>query len=178
MKVEKPSVTIKHINDQLPLPYKEKLAYQTEHQNEASGQSSGTKMVETYSESYWTISPEAGSFIPSVSCYAFPKASMPRWKEHFREMSAQDTRFQQMLKIRRTTLGFGVVQILLGVSLTALSFAAFAFTSSNRIRNACPYWAGFTVSSFLPHWIRIKSVASIAACWRDSNRQTWRFCVL
>lgn len=50
-----------------------------------------------------------------------------------------------MLKIRRTTLGFGVVQILLGVSLTALSFVAFAFTSSNRIRNACPYWAGFTV---------------------------------
>ena len=63
-------------------------------------------------------------------------------------MSAQDTRTQQMLKIRRTTLGFGVVQILLGVSLTALSFAAFSFTSSNRIRNACPYWAGFTVSSF------------------------------
>ncbi|KAJ7394019.1 hypothetical protein OS493_003692 [Desmophyllum pertusum] len=60
-------------------------------------------------------------------------------------MSAQDTRFQQMLKIRRTTLGFGVVQILLGIALTALSFAAFAFTSSDRIRNACPYWAGFTV---------------------------------
>ena len=60
-------------------------------------------------------------------------------------MRAQNTRFQQMLKIRRTTLGFGVVQILLGVSLTALSFVAFAFTSSNRIRNACPYWAGFTV---------------------------------
>jgi len=60
-------------------------------------------------------------------------------------MSAQDTRIQQMLKIRRTTLGFGVVQILLGISLTALSFTAFGFTSSHRIRNACPYWAGFTV---------------------------------
>lgn len=60
-------------------------------------------------------------------------------------MNVQDTRIQQMLKIRRTTLGFGVVQILLGISLTVLSFTAFVFTSSDRIRNACPYWAGFTV---------------------------------
>lgn len=60
-------------------------------------------------------------------------------------MNTQDTRNQQMFKIRRTTLGFGVVQILLGASLTALSFTAFALTTSDRIRNACPYWAGFAV---------------------------------
>ena len=106
-------------------------------------------MVETHSKVI-EFSPEAGLIISFVSCYAFPKPSTSRWHYHFHEMRAQNTRFQQMLKIRRTTLGFGVVQILLGVSLTALSFVAFAFTSSSRIRNACPYWAGFTVglSSF------------------------------
>lgn len=68
-----------------------------------------------------------------------------RGRKHIRKMSSQGTRSQQMSKIRQTTLGFGVVQILLGISLTSLSFTAFTFTSSNRIRNACPYWAGFTV---------------------------------
>lgn len=67
------------------------------------------------------------------------------WKR-IRKMNSQDTgTHQQIMKIRRTTLGFGVVQILLGISLTSLSFTAFAFTSSDRIRKACPYWAGFTV---------------------------------
>lgn len=38
MKVKKIfGVTVNHINGQPPLPHKEKLAYQTEHQNEASG---------------------------------------------------------------------------------------------------------------------------------------------
>ncbi|EDO41456.1 predicted protein [Nematostella vectensis] len=60
-------------------------------------------------------------------------------------MPTHDIAYQQRLKIRRTTLGFGVVQVILGLSLTGLSFAAFALSESDRIRNACPYWAGFTV---------------------------------
>lgn len=60
-------------------------------------------------------------------------------------MPPQDSRLQQRVKIRRTTLGFGILQILLGLVLTTLSFTAFALTASDRIRNACPYWAGFTV---------------------------------
>lgn len=119
-------------------------------------------------ESYWKFSPEAGLIILLVSCYAFPKPSTSRWNYHFHEMRAQNTRFQQMLKIRRTTLGFGVVQILLGVSLTALSFIAFAFTSSNRIRNACPYWAGFTVGLSSFHLTKLCSCEfSAGVIWTD-----------
>ncbi|KAK2565293.1 Protein FAM189A1 [Acropora cervicornis] len=82
-------------------------------------------------------------------------------------MSSQGTRSQQMSKIRQTTLGFGVVQILLGISLTSLSFTAFTFTSSNRIRNACPYWAGFTV-------LCSGGVGLIA--WKNSTVMSVRFC--
>ncbi|XP_071943247.1 uncharacterized protein [Antedon mediterranea] len=46
---------------------------------------------------------------------------------------------------RRATLGFGISQILLGLIIIAISFTAFAMSTSNRIRNACPYWAGFSV---------------------------------
>ena len=47
---------------------------------------------------------------------------------------------------RRTTLGFGICQMILGLAIIAVSFTAFALSTSNRVRNACPYWAGFSVS--------------------------------
>lgn len=62
-------------------------------------------------------------------------------------MPTEDVAYQQRLKIRRTTLGFGVIQVILGLALTALSFTAFVLSESEKIRNACPYWAGFTVST-------------------------------
>ena len=61
-------------------------------------------------------------------------------------MPPQELRLQQGVKIRRTTIGFGILQVILGLVLTTLSFTAFSLTESDRIRNACPYWAGFTVS--------------------------------
>lgn len=61
-------------------------------------------------------------------------------------MPLQDLRLQQGIKIRRTTVVFGILQIIVGLVLTSSSFIAFSLTGSERIRNACPYWAGFTVS--------------------------------
>lgn len=60
-------------------------------------------------------------------------------------MPTEDVAYQQRLKIQRTTLGFGVIQVVLGLALTGLSFTAFVLSESEKIRNACPYWAGFTV---------------------------------
>lgn len=125
------------------------------------------KMVELY---FWTSLPflAQGSFILSAFvCYASSSVLTSHGRKHIRKMSSQGTRSQQMSKIRQTTLGFGVVQILLGISLTSLSFTAFTFTSSNRIRNACPYWAGFTVTSFdfVPYWVLSNMFNVLACCW-------------
>nr|XP_006818204.1 PREDICTED: uncharacterized protein LOC102807692 [Saccoglossus kowalevskii] len=51
-------------------------------------------------------------------------------------------------KRQRITLCFGVSQIFLGLLIVAVSFAAFGLSTSNRVRNACPYWAGFSISFF------------------------------
>ncbi|XP_022109137.1 uncharacterized protein LOC110989221 isoform X2 [Acanthaster planci] len=51
-------------------------------------------------------------------------------------------------KPRKTTLIFGVSQMILGLAIVAISFTAFALSTSNRVRNACPYWAGFSLSFF------------------------------
>ncbi|XP_066270302.1 protein ENTREP2-like [Branchiostoma lanceolatum] len=40
-------------------------------------------------------------------------------------------------------LGLGILQIVLGCAVVSLSFAALAMTTYSRVRNACPYWAGF-----------------------------------
>lgn len=69
-----------------------------------------------------------------------------KWKHEYKAMPPQELRLQQGVKIRRTTIGFGILQVILGLVLTTLSFTAFSLTESDRIRNACPYWAGFTVS--------------------------------
>ena len=49
-------------------------------------------------------------------------------------------------KPRKTTLVLGASQMILGLAIVAISFTAFALSTSNRVRNACPYWAGFSVS--------------------------------
>ncbi|XP_078666716.1 protein ENTREP2-like [Branchiostoma floridae x Branchiostoma belcheri] len=40
-------------------------------------------------------------------------------------------------------LGLGILQIVLGCAVVSVSFAALALTTYSRVRNACPYWAGF-----------------------------------
>ena len=109
------------------------------------------------------------STIVLTSCYARLIVFLTRWSYHIGEMSAQETRNQQLWKIRRTTLAFGVVQILLGLSLTTLSFTAFVFTSSERIRNACPYWAGFTVSNCIFPLTVFSNLRVVITSWRDFN---------
>lgn len=63
--------------------------------------------------------------------------------------SARARRGASMQRPRRTTLAFGITQVILGLAIVAVSFTAFALSTSNRIRNACPYWAGFSVCIFL-----------------------------
>lgn len=118
------------------------------------------------------------SIIVLTSCYARSVVFLTRWSYHIGEMSAQETRNQQLWKIRRTTLAFGVVQILLGLSLTTLSFTAFVFTSSERIRNACPYWAGFTVSNFIFPLTVFSNLRVVITSWRDFKRQSCRVCAI
>lgn len=48
-------------------------------------------------------------------------------------------------KIKRAIVIFGSFQASLGAVIIAMSFTAFACSSSQKIRSACPYWAGFTV---------------------------------
>ncbi|KAI8503112.1 hypothetical protein Bbelb_189330 [Branchiostoma belcheri] len=40
-------------------------------------------------------------------------------------------------------LSLGILQIVLGCAVVSVSFAALALTTYSRVRNACPYWAGF-----------------------------------
>lgn len=47
----------------------------------------------------------------------------------------------------RPLLSLGLLQLLLGGSMVALSFGALSLSNSPPIRNSCPFWAGSSVSS-------------------------------
>lgn len=47
----------------------------------------------------------------------------------------------------RPLLSLGLLQLLLGGSMVALSFGALSLSNSRPIRNSCPFWAGSSVSS-------------------------------
>lgn len=46
----------------------------------------------------------------------------------------------------RPLLSLGLLQLLLGASMVALSFGALSLSNSPAIRNSCPFWAGSSVS--------------------------------
>lgn len=46
----------------------------------------------------------------------------------------------------RPLLSLGLLQLLLGASMVALSFGALSLSNSPPIRNSCPFWAGSSVS--------------------------------
>lgn len=46
----------------------------------------------------------------------------------------------------RPLLSLGLLQLLLGGSMVALSFGALSLSNSPPIRNSCPFWAGSSVS--------------------------------
>ncbi|XP_045889645.1 protein FAM189A1-like isoform X1 [Micropterus dolomieu] len=45
----------------------------------------------------------------------------------------------------RPLLSLGLLQLLLGGSMVALSFGALSLSNSPPIRNSCPFWAGSSV---------------------------------
>ncbi|XP_068594537.1 endosomal transmembrane epsin interactor 1 [Brachionichthys hirsutus] len=51
----------------------------------------------------------------------------------------------RLLLPRRPLLSLGLLQLLLGGSMVALSFGAVSLSSSTSIRNSCPFWAGSSV---------------------------------
>ncbi|KAK1151656.1 protein FAM189B [Acipenser oxyrinchus oxyrinchus] len=73
---------------------------------------------------------------PSLSPHSLsPGLSLSR---SVSQLGAQRARAQLLLAL-------GVVQMGLGSMIVTVSFVAVAFTSSPKVRHACPFWAGFFV---------------------------------
>lgn len=47
----------------------------------------------------------------------------------------------------RPLLSLGLLQLILGCCMVALSFGALSLSSSPQVKNACPFWAGSSVSA-------------------------------
>ncbi|KAL7988715.1 hypothetical protein Chor_007634 [Crotalus horridus] len=45
----------------------------------------------------------------------------------------------------RPLLSLGLLQLILGCSMVALSFGALSLTNSSQVKNSCPFWAGSSV---------------------------------
>lgn len=64
-------------------------------------------------------------------------------------MSGSQTRLIPALLPARPLLSLGLLQLVLGCSMVALSFGALSLSNSPPIRNSCPFWAGSSVSIIL-----------------------------
>ncbi|XP_056093419.1 endosomal transmembrane epsin interactor 1 [Rhinichthys klamathensis goyatoka] len=60
-------------------------------------------------------------------------------------MSGSQTRMIPALLPARPLLSLGLLQLVLGCSMVALSFGALSLSNSPPIRNSCPFWAGSSV---------------------------------
>lgn len=65
----------------------------------------------------------------------------------------------------RPLLSLGLLQLILGCSMVALSFGALSLTNSSQVKNSCPFWAGSSVSGpwpgpFLASAVVFSSVAA------------------
>lgn len=69
-------------------------------------------------------------------------------------MSGSQTRLIPALLPARPLLSLGLLQLVLGCSMVALSFGALSLSNSLPIRNSCPFWAGSSVSIILLAIIR------------------------
>ncbi|KAL6465429.1 hypothetical protein MHYP_G00255620 [Metynnis hypsauchen] len=63
-----------------------------------------------------------------------------RWR-----MSGSQARLSPALLPARPLLSLGLLQLVLGCSMVALSFGALSLSNSPPIRNSCPFWAGSSV---------------------------------
>lgn len=61
-------------------------------------------------------------------------------------MSGPQTRLIPAVLPARPLLSIGLLQLVLGCSMVALSFGALSLSNSPPIRNSCPFWAGSSVS--------------------------------
>nr|XP_009300088.1 protein FAM189A2 isoform X1 [Danio rerio] len=60
-------------------------------------------------------------------------------------MSGHQTRLIPAVLPARPLLSLGLLQLVLGCSMVALSFGALSLSNSPPIRNSCPFWAGSSV---------------------------------
>ncbi|KAM9544696.1 endosomal transmembrane epsin interactor 1-like isoform 1-T1 [Salvelinus alpinus] len=60
-------------------------------------------------------------------------------------MSGSQSQLLPALLPGRTLLSLGLLQLVLGCSMVALSFSALSLSSSPPIRNSCPFWVGSSV---------------------------------
>lgn len=58
----------------------------------------------------------------------------------------------------RLLLYLGLCHMGLGAMVLAFSFTSMAFTSSARVRQSCPFWAGFFVSEHLGSYRTYRAV--------------------
>ncbi|KAM7392214.1 hypothetical protein PAMP_022841 [Pampus punctatissimus] len=63
--------------------------------------------------------------------------------------SSRITGGSRLLLPGRPLLSLGLLQLLLGGSMVALSFGALSLSKSPPIRNSCPFWAGSSVNVFV-----------------------------
>ncbi|XP_045889646.1 protein FAM189B-like isoform X2 [Micropterus dolomieu] len=57
----------------------------------------------------------------------------------------------------RPLLSLGLLQLLLGGSMVALSFGALSLSNSPPIRNSCPFWAGSSLKQLTHRQMRMRA---------------------
>ena len=77
---------------------------------------------------------------PSDSSSVVSASGSQGWSDSRRGMSGRGQGGARLL------LYLGLCHLGLGAMVLAFSFTSMAFTSSARVRQSCPFWAGFFVS--------------------------------
>lgn len=76
----------------------------------------------------------------------------------------------------RLLLYLGLCHMGLGAMVLAFSFTSMAFTSSARVRQSCPFWAGFFVSEHLQQYQMYRGevlTSSVGLCSGGGLRDSW-----
>ena len=82
--------------------------------------------------------------MPSPSDSSSVASGSRGWSDSRRGMSGRGQGGARLL------LYLGLCHLGLGAMVLAFSFSSMAFTSSARVRQSCPFWAGFFVSDSTP----------------------------
>lgn len=92
------------------------------------------------------------------------------WSDSRRGMSGRGAGGARLL------LYLGLCHMGLGAMVLAFSFTSMAFTSSARVRQSCPFWAGFFVSQLLSEYRIYRAViltSSVVVCSGGGLRDSW-----